>query len=500
MKRLYILIISVIVFTQVYSQNNYVDDALKLSKNNYGGTARFIGMSGAFGALGGDFSSIAINPAGVGVYRSSEFVFSPGFSMNNNSSNYINNNIDESGFRMNVNNASFIASYDLEDVDSRWVNFNIGIGFNRLTDLNDDVIFEGVNNSSLMELFVSNANDKDIGATPTTIFNLSEMYERLLWDAYILDSTSTDGVFFNEIDDAVWNDPNNFEINQRKILKSEGSMNEFNIAFGGNFAHKLYVGANIGVNWLNYDLYTSHYEYETDAYLINYMRGFDFKTHEKTSGRGVNLKLGVIYKPIDAIRIGLAFHTPTIYEVNKEYYNEVYGYFDADPDEYAKTNKYNYEYQLQTPGRGMASLGFKIGKIALIDIDYEYVDYSSIKLDDDFSYEPDQQSPEDDNKIMKEEYQPVHNIRLGGELRIGSLYLRGGGKYSTSPYTYNEDNTTIGYSFGVGFREKNLFIDAAFAQSKESYLISAYNWQYNSAVANIENTLSRFVLTFGVRF
>lgn len=31
-------------------------------------------MGGAFGALGGDISGIAINPAGIGVYQKSEIV------------------------------------------------------------------------------------------------------------------------------------------------------------------------------------------------------------------------------------------------------------------------------------------------------------------------------------------------------------------------------------------------------------------------------------------
>jgi len=48
-------------------------DALRYSQTSLAGTARFTSMAGAFGALGGDFSSIAINPAGLGIYRKSEF-------------------------------------------------------------------------------------------------------------------------------------------------------------------------------------------------------------------------------------------------------------------------------------------------------------------------------------------------------------------------------------------------------------------------------------------
>ena len=132
-KTFFIILIALTICNLSYSQ--YVDNALIFSNNDYSGTARFVGMGGAFGALGGDFSAIAINPAGLGVYRSSEFTFSPGMSYNSNSSTYINNKIDEGGYNMNFNNLGFVASYDLENSDTRWVNFNFGVGFNRINEV-----------------------------------------------------------------------------------------------------------------------------------------------------------------------------------------------------------------------------------------------------------------------------------------------------------------------------------------------------------------------------
>ena len=48
-------------------------DALQYSQDGLFGNARFTAMSGAFGALGGDFSSIVSNPAGVAVFTKNEF-------------------------------------------------------------------------------------------------------------------------------------------------------------------------------------------------------------------------------------------------------------------------------------------------------------------------------------------------------------------------------------------------------------------------------------------
>ena len=493
MKRIFLVIFTILLINPIiFSQNNYVDDALKFSTNNYGGTARFVGMGGAFGTLGGDFSSISINPAGLGVYRSSELVFSPGMSYNSNNSTYINNTIDEGGYNMNLNNLGYVASYDLEDSDTRWVNFNIGVGFNRTNNLNDNLMFEGVNNSSLMEVFVDFAN-KD--ATPTTADYLNGMYEYLLWDAYILDTTATDGVFYNEIDNEAWDNPN-FDINQRKVIKTEGSISEFNFSFGGNYAHKLYIGASIGIKRLRYKQYSSHYEWETANTPIGYMSGFDFRENSTTRGIGYTLKVGAIYKPIEFLRLGAAFHLPTFYKLDKEFYNEVYGYFDNDPMGNAKSQDQTYDYQLQTPLRAMGSVGFQIGKIALIDVDYEYADYSKMRLDDNINSE----GVIIDNNTIKDVYQITHNIRAGAEFRFGSLYLRGGGAYSTSPYVNMDDYETITLSGGLGYREKNFFIDFAIAQTRYDYYITAYNWEFNSAVAHIENKMNNFILTLGLKF
>src|SRR5674536_391977 len=76
MKRIGLLISAVLfMFQGVIAQN--VDDALRYSQSFYGGTARFMSMGGAFTALGGDISSLSQNPAGLGVFRSSEITLTP---------------------------------------------------------------------------------------------------------------------------------------------------------------------------------------------------------------------------------------------------------------------------------------------------------------------------------------------------------------------------------------------------------------------------------------
>jgi len=498
MKKLFLIfIIGLISNSFIFSQSVYVDKALKFSTNNYGGTARFVGMGGAFGALGGDFSSIAINPAGLGVYRSSEFVFSPGMTYNLNKSTYLNNTIEESKYRGNVNNAGLVVSYDLENSDTRWVNFNFGVGFNRINDLNDNIHFQGVNNSTRMQSFVEMAN-----ATTTNPEELDGMYEYLLWESFVIDLDTIANEFYSEIVDERLNDPANFEINQRKILETEGSVSEVNFAFGGNYAHKLYIGASLGITRLRYSEYSSHYESETSAYPIPFINSFEFREHSKTEGTGFAFKFGAIYKPIEFIRIGASLHLPTFYNLNQEFYNEASGDFENINPEGSRSPIRKYEYQLTTPLRAVFSTGFQIGKFALIDVDYEFADYSTIKLDDEFN---ETYGIIQDNRDIETYYSETHNLRIGGEFRYGPLYLRAGGRYSTSPYedlpgAVNADYTTMSYSGGLGYRENNFFVDFAFAQTTLNYKMYAYVHDTNNAIANIDNKMNNFILTFGVKF
>jgi long-subunit fatty acid transport protein len=395
----------------------------------------------------------------------------------------------------------FVVSNDLENSDTRWVNFNFAVGFNRIVDFNNDIQFQGINNSSLMEIFVNEAN-----AATTNPYDLDGMYEFLIWDAYIMDFDTIANEFYTEITDEVINDPLNFEINQRKIIQTEGAVSDLSFSFGGNYAHKLYIGASIGITRLRYTEYASHYEQETSNLQIPFINAFDFKEYSKINGTGFTFKFGAIYKPLDFLRLGGSIHLPTFYDLDQEFYNSATGYFDSNPTEYSESPVQNYSFRLNTPLRAVGSIGFQIGKIGLVDIDYEYVDYSTMKMDDEYN----SQEVIEDNSDIKQVFQETHNVRAGVEMRTGPLYVRAGGRYSTSPYadvqgTLNTDYEKITLAGGLGYREKNFFIDFAFAQTSYSYKMIAYdlNAYYNSydnKEASIDHKLNNFIVTFGIKF
>lgn len=97
-----ITMIALAMFTAVGAGAQTIYDATNIAQKELNGTARFVGMGGAMGALGGDISTIGTNPAGIGIYRSNDAMLTFGYSMTGTESNYVGNK-----FETNKNRWSF---------------------------------------------------------------------------------------------------------------------------------------------------------------------------------------------------------------------------------------------------------------------------------------------------------------------------------------------------------------------------------------------------------
>ena len=108
-----------------------------LSQRNYAyGTARSSAMAGAFTSLGGDLASMGINPAGLGMYRSSEFGLSLAVETNSTHENY-----PGTLWREDYNSTRFIPTnvslaLNLYQGSGTLTSFTFGFGYNRRADFN----------------------------------------------------------------------------------------------------------------------------------------------------------------------------------------------------------------------------------------------------------------------------------------------------------------------------------------------------------------------------
>ena len=493
MKRNIIITIIIIGMPALLHAQNEID-ALRYSQNYFGGTTRASSMAGAFGALGGDFSSLSINPAGIGVYRSTEFTISPTLMYDKMESTFLGNRILDSKYQFYLNNLGVVSTINTGN-ESGFKSFTFGVGYNQLNNFQRNTLMQGrqeavvgpvsslpppqgVPSSSYLDNFVNNANDN----------NWSEFYEELAWKTDVLPYDTDLEEYWNDLADAGYGQW------QRQRLTESGGIGEYAFSFGANYEDKFYMGATFGLHRLRYSRLIDHYE-EDDREEIDYFDSFTFREDLETFGTGYTFKMGMIYRPISLIRIGAAFHIPTFYKIREDFYTEMDATFDSEPSANERTPMNTFDYWLRTPYRAIGSVAIQLPRFAVISVDYEYVDYTSSYMDShDYAFI-------DENQTIKTIYKPSSNIRAGGEVHFGALYLRGGVAFYGSPFESAEINSgaydMLG-SGGIGFRSENVFFDMGYSMrfNKSTY----YMYPEEIFGATLNSRKNMFMTTLGFRF
>lgn len=275
-------------------------------------------------------------------------------------------------------------------------------------------------------------------------------------------------------------------------------MNEWVITMGGNYNDKLYIGATLGFPFLKYSDETSYKEVALASDIaFDQFRQFTYNENLTTEGSGFNFKFGLIFKPVDFIRIGAAIHTPTyFYDMKDTYTSSVKSKFDNGDVYQEDSPEGKYNYKLTTPMRAIGSLAFIIGKIGLISADYEFVDYSEARF-----RSGDAGVYFDVNDAIMNKYTSASNIRLGTEWRVNQFNFRGGYAMYGNPFKSGYyDASRTSYTVGLGIKDVDYFLDFAYVltQGKEDYYLYGTNVPLNPA----KNTLtsSTFIMTLGFRF
>lgn len=518
MKRI-LTLMTVIMLVPFFVKAQDLSDALRFSQFQVTGTARSGSMGNAFGALGGDFTSVSINPAGLGLYRTGELVFTPAFGKSEVESNYLGNLMTDSKYNFSLNNLSYVSAIQTGSrSESGLINLNVGIGYNRLKDFNNEMI-AGANDveSSFLDDLIENANNEDPNqGWRNYIEGLAYYDPETETGADLIYEEEYEGYYYwrsdlqkNPFDE---NKIRNYPHYQRKNTSKKGSIDEYSLALGLNFNHKLYIGASVGIIDVDYDESSTLIEEDSDNSIPRFNM-LEFNSRLQVAGTGYNGKLGVIFKPINEIRLGASLHSPTFYNLH-EYYDtymysnntfENYGTLEDDSD---FLNEYNYD--IETPLRATLSGGFVIAKKGLLSVDYEYVNYGSAKLrrgGGDYNFI-------DENTEIEEAYKSVGNLRVGGELLATSnIAIRAG--FELYPSAYNEslfgdsqpnsDTNLKVYSAGLGYRSGGFFFDIAYRYSEKNYYNLLYKSPYNDyypqpEFAKFTNVKNNVMFTLGFKF
>jgi hypothetical protein len=489
MKSIKLIAIIIAITTVAYAQNEV--DALRYSQNYHGGTARFVSMGGAYVALGGDPSALSYNPAGLGVYRTSEFTMTPTFYLNSASSKFMSGSTMDNNPNFNINNMAIVGSA-LTGNDEGWISANFGFAYNKSNNFHRNVLIQGQNNnSSITDYFAASADGYSYD-------QLNSFNEWLAWETYLIDP-----------DTALSANPNVNYISsldgrgetQTKQLDQSGSIGEYAFSMGFNYDHKVYFGGTIGIQSIRYKEGSIYLEEDKDDLISNF-NSLEYTSNLSTRGTGFNFKFGLIYRPVDWMRIGGAVHTPTFISLVDEYSSSMNSSF-SDTSYAAESPNGRYRYNLTTPFKAMGGIAFVIKKVAILSVDYEFVDYSSARLRDEKSDGEIYGFVEENNSINNH-YTYAGNIRAGLEYRIGPFSIRGGYAMYPSPYNPSEvdnDGMLTTFSGGFGIRDKNFFFDLAYVHSmmNENYYLYSPD-VYNIDPANIDYTTSKVLATIGVKF
>lgn len=488
MKKLVIsLIIMLTATTAVIAQNEV--DALRFSRMQYGGSARYWGLGGAYGAVGADFSALSTNPAGMGLFKRSEVSFTPTFIGAKSSSTFYGSTTDDSKSSFNIGNLGVVFVIDNPNSGGDWKNFQFGFGYNRLANYNARYLIKGRNtNTSLLGQYIEWANEVD----PINLGLEGEFDTQLAYDANLIYRPDLNQNVYTADIFEVTPFPG---IDQLKTISTQGYLGETVFAGSGNFQDKVYFGASLGILSLRYEE-TSNLTETDNGNKIPQFNSFDKYDYQLIKGTGYNLKLGVIVRAADWLRLGAAIHTPALFsKLNIDYDATISSYFeDATLDNVVSpVDPGRFTYDLTTPFKFIGSAAFIIGKSGLISADYEMVDYSKAH------FQPSEKFT-NQNQRIKDKYQSTSNLRIGGEYRVGQISLRGGYGIFGSPYKANiNDGKGTLTSLGIGYRTADYFVDCAYTSYKMAEDYYLYGTDFANS-ASIKTANNMFMVTFGLKF
>lgn len=477
MKKLTTILIAIVAFGfSAYSQNG--QDALRFSQNYYGTTARSMALGGAFGALGADFAAVSINPAGVGVYRKSEFTLSPSFGNNTSMSSFQGSKLEDFNYDFGLGNMGLIGAFSTGN-ESGWKSVNIGFGYNKLNDFDRITAIKSVNQtSSMLDQYVADANGGYMPNATDLAIRTGLVYQ-----------INGEGDWMNDFAGSDYGQL------QRHSVDESGSIGEYVFTTGANYNDMIYIGGSVNVSSIRYRQQTTHEELEVPE-DISYLNSFTYQQDLEISGSGVNFKGGVILKPVSWLRLGAAVHSPTFYSLHDSYTSRMEADLTIDTES-PQTASGEYDYELYTPPKLIGSAAVILAKFALISFDYERIDYAKSKLrggGDGYTFS----AENEDIQLM---YKMANNYRLGTELRFGALSVRGGYAYYDSPYETNQLNADADYqavSAGFGINNNSFYIDFGFSHyfGTEEYVL------YQSPFASSSNEIAnnKLLCTVGFRF
>ena len=490
------------------------EDAIRLSWITPSGTARHQAIGGAMGSLGGEITSSFVNPAGLGFYKTGEIVISPGLSLLKSKSNFRGTDASsDRNTRFNYGTSGFV--WGQANRNGKWTSSAFSFAINRTANFNNTTYYRGENDaSSFSEAFAAELSNSGLSIDEVKSSNLS-LGTKMAVYTYLVDTATLNGQL-----QVVGRPEYLANRNQELLTKSKGGITELTFGGAANMGDKLYIGGSLGVPILNYSRERRFVESDPASDTTNEFGFSRFEEDYSVKGLGLNAKLGVIFKPANDFRVGVAIHTPTLYGLKDEYggkmvtdVERLFGPNDKGVD--SVTSEYyfgnpteSFRYDLISPWKLLISASYIFHETedvtkqrGFITADVEYVTHKSSKFSS-AEENGDNSYYKGVNNTIKDIYKNAFNVRVGGELKFKTIMARLGFAFFGDPYKESALKAKrMNLSGGLGYRNKGIFVDLAYVHSLNKDVDFPYRLSDKAnTFADLKDRSGNLLVTLGFKF
>ena len=509
-------------------------DVSRIIGGELNGTARFVGMGGAMGALGGDISVMGTNPAGIGIYRRNDFSLSFGLNNTAAESNFNGNTMKEDRTKASFDQIGFVYSHHVGNETSlRFVNF--GFNYHKSKDFNKIFSMGGMLNNfsqSWQLAHAMNWRNEILDSSGENVIGHNYFANSEYFSKYLLDAENPYKQWWGKVPVlgvlgattglVDWPEGENYIMgwdgySNRYYSEEKGGISQydFNVAF--NVEDRFYFGFTLGLYDMSYKRYTSYSEELNDDFGED--NGYyTLDNVYSMEGAGADFKIGAIVRPFEEspFRVGLAIHTPTFYDISESYNStlttDIYYYessYKQTLSDYLDPSYLNYDYRLRTPWKFNVSAGTTFEGMVAVGAEYEFQDYGTTKMEDMDGFTLGGESS------IKNSLEGVHTLRLGMEARLAPQFsLRAGYNYSSAAYKkgsyrelttygtqteYNNTQDLNTFTFGLGYRGSVVYADVAYKY--DMYKSDFYPFDdIDLPATKVDNTRHQLLFTLGAQF
>jgi hypothetical protein len=487
-------------------------DALRYSWITQNGTARNQAIGGASISLGGEFTNLFTNPAGLGFYKTNEFVISPSGGRLNTENKYLKNTTEANKGKFNLGASGILFSVVEPSQTAPLRNVTVALGINQAASFNNRLYYKGTNNrSSYSEKYLEELINNDV-RDPNDAARNFPYGSSLALNTYLIDTVTVNAQFgYRSLAN-----PATGLIQENKVNQS-GSVTDLAIGAALNFHEKWFVGGTLTVPVIYYKRQSTYRETDATSVKTNNFNFFEVKENLETQGFGLNAKLGVIYKPVEYVRLGLAVTTPTYFSLTETYQTDITtdleGYGGAGTKKQSSLDFTNnepgkFKYDQISPWKVAASASYVFREVenvkrqrAFITADVEYVNHKASSFHEvDDSEAGTGDYLKDLKRAIDREYKGTFNFKLGGELKFHTIMFRLGGAYYGNPYK-NDKAHKINLGGGLGYRDRGIFIDLSYVHSLNKDVHYPYKLEDNPGFdkAYVNGEAGTVALTIGFK-